>query len=125
MCNDAYKSPLAMTVYFVGVTLGGIIFGTLSDRFGRRPMVIITMLSPIVVGLILFFVKNYIAFVVLRLILGVFIQVHKVYHMFIFQNPITCEIQILSIIKFSTILVYYCKCCNLIGYSARYLFLDR
>ena len=23
------------------------------------------------------------------------------------------------------ILVYYCKCCNLIGYSTRYLFLDR
>ena len=23
------------------------------------------------------------------------------------------------------ILVYYCKCCNLIGYSSRYLFLDR
>jgi hypothetical protein len=23
------------------------------------------------------------------------------------------------------ILVYYCKCCNLIGYSTHYLFLDR
>ncbi len=23
------------------------------------------------------------------------------------------------------VLVYYCKCCNLIGYSTRYLFLDR
>ena len=23
------------------------------------------------------------------------------------------------------ILVFYCKCCNLIGYSTRYLFLDR
>ena len=25
----------------------------------------------------------------------------------------------------SMIVVFYCKCCNLIGYSTRYLFLDR
>ena len=37
------------------------------------------------------------------------------------QKGITaCDLFIFSRI----ILVYYCKCCNLIGYSTRYLFLD-
>ena len=66
---------MATTIYFVGVTLGGVIFGTLSDKFGRRRIVIITTLSIPVVGVILFFMKNYVAFVLLRLILGAFIQV--------------------------------------------------
>ncbi len=33
----------------------------------------------------------------------------------------TCNITMISRI----ILVYYCKCCNLIGYCTRYLFINR
>ena len=75
MCDESYKTSLATTIYFVGVTLGGAIFGTLSDKFGRRPIFIITLCSTPVIGVALFFAKNYIAFVMLRLGLGAFIQV--------------------------------------------------
>ena len=83
MCNDAYKANLATTMYFVGVMLGGIIFGTLSDKFGRRPIVIITTLSIPLVGVILFFMKNFIAFVLLRLVLGAFVQVGSLEYIFL------------------------------------------
>ena len=32
MCDRAYLAPLVTTVYFCGVMLGGVIFGSLSDR---------------------------------------------------------------------------------------------
>lgn len=75
MCDDSYKANLATTMYFCGVLLGGLVFGTLSDKFGRRPVLLICLFSPSVVGLLLFLIDNYVAFVVLRFILGVLLQV--------------------------------------------------
>lgn len=62
-------------MYFVGIMLGSLIFGTLTDKFGRRPVFLFTMVTPFFIGLLLFFVKNYIAFVVLRFLLGFILQV--------------------------------------------------
>ena len=45
-----------------------------------------------------------------------FLSVHKL-------DPKFWRINLCNISRI--ILVYYCKCCNLIGYSTRYLFLDR
>ncbi|CAB4023822.1 organic cation transporter -like [Paramuricea clavata] len=74
VCDNAYKVSLATSMYFAGVTLGSLVFGTLSDKFGRRPVFLFTMFSPFVLGLLLFFIKNYIAFVVLRFFLGSVMQ---------------------------------------------------
>lgn len=38
VCERAFIGPLLTTVYFSGVMLGGLIFGSLSDRFGRKNM---------------------------------------------------------------------------------------
>ncbi|CAB3998813.1 organic cation transporter -like [Paramuricea clavata] len=74
VCDDAYKVSLATSMYFVGVTLGSLVFGTLSDKYGRRPVFLFTMFCPFVLGLFLFFIKNYIAFVVFRFFLGFVLQ---------------------------------------------------
>lgn len=50
-------------------------FGTLSDKFGRRPILLFTMFTPALIGIIVFFIKNYIAFVILRFVLGFLLQV--------------------------------------------------
>ena len=78
MCDDAYKTSLATTIYFVGVMLGGLVFGTLSDRFGRKPILLLTMFTPALIGLLVFFIRDYIAFVVLGFLLQVKIS-HVVY----------------------------------------------
>ena len=75
MCDDAYKVNLATTIYFVGVMIGSLVFGTLSDKFGRRRVFLCTAFAPFVLGLFLFFIKNYVAFVVLRFFLGFMLQV--------------------------------------------------
>lgn len=75
VCGDAYKTSLATTIYFVGVMLGGLVFGTLSDKFGRRPILLFTMFTPSLIGIMVFFIKNYIAFIILRFVLGFLLQV--------------------------------------------------
>ncbi len=75
MCDDAYKASLATTIYFCGVMVGGLVFGTLSDKFGRRPVLLFCLYSPCILGVLLFLIKNYIAFVILRFILGLVLQV--------------------------------------------------
>ena len=75
VCEDAYKADLATTIYFCGVTLGGIFFGVLADKFGRKPIIAVTLLATGVIGVTVFLFRTYIAFVVLRFFLGLVIQV--------------------------------------------------
>lgn len=77
MCGNAYKKGLATTIYFVGVLLGSLLFGSLSDKFGRRPVLLFSMYLPSIIGLLLFFIQGFIAFVILRFILGFFLQVRS------------------------------------------------
>ena len=74
VCDNAYKASLATTIYFCGVMVGGLVFGTLSDKFGRRPVLLFCLYSPCILGLLLFLIRDYVAFVILRFILGLVLQ---------------------------------------------------
>ncbi|XP_047463095.1 solute carrier family 22 member 5-like [Mugil cephalus] len=43
VCSDRWKQPLTSTVYFLGVLTGSFISGQLSDRFGRKPILLATI----------------------------------------------------------------------------------
>ena len=68
-------APLLTTTYFLGVMLGGVIFGSLSDRFGRKYIMLICLYSQCLIGIGLHFVDRLIIFIVLRFVQGIFIQV--------------------------------------------------
>ncbi|XP_046357284.2 solute carrier family 22 member 6-A-like [Haliotis rufescens] len=74
VCDDDSLRSLATTVYFCGVMLGGLLFGYLSDRFGRRPIMLVTLYAPVVIGLGIHFVPSYTWFVCLRFVEGIFLQ---------------------------------------------------
>ena len=75
VCDSAYLVGVSTTVYFGGVMLGGLIFGALSDRFGRKPFMLLTLYTHILVGVGIAFANSYILFVILRFIQGVLMQV--------------------------------------------------
>ena len=41
VCDREFVGPLITTTYFCGVMLGGIIFGSFSDKFGRKNIMLI------------------------------------------------------------------------------------
>ena len=75
MCDRSFLAPLITTTYFCGVMVGGVIFGTLSDRFGRKSMMLVCLYTQCVIGIAIHFVRRLVIFIGLRFIQGIFIQV--------------------------------------------------
>ncbi|XP_061176496.1 organic cation transporter protein-like [Saccostrea echinata] len=50
VCNSAWLRSTSKTLYFFGRLLGAVIFGQLSDIFGRRPMFFAGLLMLLIVG---------------------------------------------------------------------------
>ena len=74
VCERAYIAPLVTTVYFCGVMLGGVIFGGLSDRLGRKWVMLFCLYSQCLIGIGLHFVQRLAVFMGLRFVQGVLIQ---------------------------------------------------
>ena len=79
VCDQKHMSWTATSIYFAGVMVGGIIFGTLSDKIGRLPVMAFTLFMPLVFGTMLYFVENLVLFIIIRCLIGVLMQVVNLY----------------------------------------------
>ncbi|XP_068085491.1 organic cation transporter protein isoform X2 [Anabrus simplex] len=70
VCEDAWLRATADALFMFGVLLGSIIFGDLSDRFGRRPIFFISLVSQLVSGLTAAVLPNYVSFMLARMVIG-------------------------------------------------------
>ena len=77
VCDKKYLGMLSASIFFFGTMTGAIIFGILSDRFGRKKVIIITIIGQIIAGIALSLSPNYISYAVLRFMLGLFTEVRK------------------------------------------------
>ena len=66
VCEKEKLLSIGQTVYFFGMLCGGPMFGMLSDRFGRKPMLIASTLVMAVSGICSSLVPNFEAFLVFR-----------------------------------------------------------
>ena len=66
---------LSTSIYFAGVMIGGVLFGAASDAMGRLPVMLFTLFMPVVLGVMLFFVENFILFIIIRCLIGICMQV--------------------------------------------------
>ncbi|XP_068177852.1 solute carrier family 22 member 7-like [Antennarius striatus] len=70
VCERRGKNKATATIFFIGAMFGAITFGSLSDRFGRRRMILLCYVSTILVGFASAFSTSYVMFVVLRFFTG-------------------------------------------------------
>ena len=75
VCERAYLTPLATSIYFFGVMLGGLTFGPLGEKYGRRPVLLASLVAAVVSSVSLTLADSYVVFVLIRLANGFFLQV--------------------------------------------------
>ncbi|XP_070569258.1 organic cation transporter protein-like [Ptychodera flava] len=70
VCDRYYLGALTSSMYMVGRLLGAVLFGALSDKIGRLPTLLITLITLCGSGVACAFSPNIIAFSAFRLIIG-------------------------------------------------------
>ena len=75
VCENKYLSSLSTTIYFTGVLVGGLVCGPIADIMGRRPLMIVTMYLPVLLGIMVYLVQNVVLFMLLRFCIGIMMQV--------------------------------------------------
>ena len=70
VCSDAWRGPLTQTMFSMGALFGCLIFGILSDKFGRYPTFFITNVINLVFGIIISYCHNYTSFIAVRFLAG-------------------------------------------------------
>ncbi|XP_027499583.1 solute carrier family 22 member 4 isoform X2 [Corapipo altera] len=70
VCEDDWKAPLTTSLFFVGVLIGSFISGQLSDRFGRKSILFLTMAVQTGFSFLQIFSTSWEMFTVLFLIVG-------------------------------------------------------
>ncbi|KAM9363693.1 uncharacterized protein ABDE67_018963 [Symphorus nematophorus] len=70
VCDRRGKNKATATIFFVGVMFGAVSFGSLSDRFGRRIMLLVSYVSGMLFAVASAFSTSYVMFAVLRFFTG-------------------------------------------------------
>ncbi|CAF93343.1 unnamed protein product, partial [Tetraodon nigroviridis] len=70
VCEDKHLNQALATYFFLGVTCGAVVFGQLSDRFGRKSMLLLALISSTILGTISAFSTSYVMFAISRALCG-------------------------------------------------------
>ncbi|XP_056904250.1 solute carrier family 22 member 7-like [Takifugu flavidus] len=70
VCDRKSLANMTATTFFIGVMLGAIVFGYLSDKYGRKSTLLVSYILTTVFGFASAFANSYIMFSVLRFFTG-------------------------------------------------------
>ncbi|XP_013193331.2 organic cation transporter protein [Amyelois transitella] len=71
ICGRAWLKDLTQMAFQFGVLSGSLLFGIASDKYGRRPTLIISVILEVFSGIMTSFLPNYWSFTVARMFLGI------------------------------------------------------
>jgi len=71
VCEDSWIPAFSQSIFFVGAVPGMLFFGWLSDHYGRIPAILSSNLVALLSGIAIPFVTGYVAFCVLRFMMGI------------------------------------------------------
>ena len=78
VCDRNFLADTSQFVFNFGVMVGAIVFSSLADNIGRKPVILGCQFILICISLIVALSPNYITFVVLRFFQGAFREVRIV-----------------------------------------------
>ncbi|NXA08190.1 S22AD protein, partial [Sapayoa aenigma] len=70
VCDRKDLNDIAQSIYMLGLLLGSMIFGPLSDRIGRRPVILISIFLQGLFGLGTAFVPHFYVYMAFRCVVG-------------------------------------------------------
>ncbi|XP_009084031.3 solute carrier family 22 member 13-like [Serinus canaria] len=70
VCDRKDLNDIAQAIYMAGLLLGSMIFGPLSDRIGRRPVILISIFLQGLFGLGIAFVPHFYLYMAFRCVVG-------------------------------------------------------
>jgi MFS family permease len=70
VCDDAWKGPFSQSMTYVGACVGAIVFGGMSDYYGRFPTFVLTNVILLVFGVANSFCTDFISFTLVRFAMG-------------------------------------------------------
>ncbi|XP_041045235.1 solute carrier family 22 member 13b [Carcharodon carcharias] len=70
VCDANWLNQLSRSCSMFGLFAGALLFGPLADRFGRRPIVLLSLLLQLVSGVGAAFVPNFNLFIALQFVVG-------------------------------------------------------
>ncbi|XP_035450168.1 organic cation transporter protein isoform X2 [Spodoptera frugiperda] len=72
VCSRRWMGASAQTAYMFGVVAGSLIFGRLSDKFGRKKAFLWSGILQLLLGTSVAFASDYYTFVIIRFLYGIF-----------------------------------------------------
>uniref|UniRef100_A0A8D0DRH2 Uncharacterized protein n=1 Tax=Salvator merianae TaxID=96440 RepID=A0A8D0DRH2_SALMN len=70
VCDRKDLKNISQSVFMLGLLIGAVVFGLISDRFGRRPTILLCIFFQGVFGVAVAFVPDFLLYNVLRFVLG-------------------------------------------------------
>ncbi|NXL30147.1 S22AD protein, partial [Glaucidium brasilianum] len=70
VCDRKDLNDISQSIYMVGLLLGAMIFGPLSDRIGRRPVILISIFLQGLFGVGIAFVPHFYVYMAFRCVVG-------------------------------------------------------
>lgn len=70
VCQNAWKSTLGQSMFFIGSVVGSLVFGILADKIGRLHILVISNLIAMVGNVLTMFATDVMLFSMCRLISG-------------------------------------------------------
>ncbi|CAG9562557.1 unnamed protein product [Danaus chrysippus] len=82
VCDNANLTSLGEVVFLVGVGVGGVVGGWISDKFGRKKILMGMVVAQSALGIISLLVKSYLQYMMVKLVMGL-VSVSVVYAAFV------------------------------------------